>query len=129
MLYQLPPPCYPIIFPSLSLTSLSYFPSYHFSIPPSSLSLPTYVYIPIPIYLCIIAADPGAGIGLVKHDSTTLSWIMRKLNRGVEITSLSIYSIIRGLLVACVLRHKRPGFESVCYQSFPSTMLQRLIEI
>ena len=28
--------------------------------------LPTYIYLPLPMYLYIIATDPGAGIGLVK---------------------------------------------------------------
>ena len=62
MRYQLPPPCYPKIFPlSLSLS------------PPSLLPSSTYLPRPIPKYQYKIAADPGSGIGLVQfHEDNSL---------------------------------------------------------
>ena len=73
MPYQLPPPCYPFIFPSLSLLppslSFIYLSLYQ------SIYLPTHLSITISICQsinwCSVAADPGAGIGLV------LSWSIR----------------------------------------------------
>ena len=84
MLYQFPPPCYPFIFPSLCVTSpspshsnhltlslsLSLLPLSHSSFSSlfhSSLSLPLSCLslLPIPNYQYIIAADLGAGFGLV----------------------------------------------------------------
>ena len=71
MHYELQPPCYPFIYPyiSPSLTRPYLLP---LSLLPLSTYLPTYIYqfsnLPIPIYLCIFVADPGAGIGLVAFE-------------------------------------------------------------
>ena len=71
MPYQLPPPCYPKFFKFFKLSlylSISIYLSIYISINPfssificQSINSPS----PFPKYQYIIAADPGAGIGLV----------------------------------------------------------------
>ena len=70
MLYQLPPTCYPFIFPTLFHTYIltyPYIPSYLCLLTNIYQHMSTYHHLPLPIpkYRYIIAADTGTGIGLV----------------------------------------------------------------